>query len=120
MDTSVPRRKPVRSARGTDDDTAPAVVKLRRELQTELRYLRTVLREVTENYASAREADLEQIVEAVLEDGVSGRDAKLQGMLDHLRTLKVKPRKGRLKDIARIDKLVAELVGRAEELNDGT
>lgn len=120
MDTSVPRRTPARSARGTDGDTAPAVVKVRRELQTELRYLRTVLREVIENYVIAREADLEQIAEGVLEDDVSGRDAQLQDMLDHLRTLKVKPRKGRLKDITRIDRLVAELVGQAEELNDGT
>jgi len=120
MDTSVPRRKPIRSARGTDDDTAPAVAKVRKDLQTELRYLRTVLRKVTENYATAREADLVQIVEAVLEDGVSGRDAVLQDMLVHLRTLRVKPKKGRLKDITRIDKLVAELVEQAEELNDGT
>jgi len=103
----------------------PSAAELEGELETELRYLRTVLREVTGNYATAREADIERVIEAVGDEDVPGREdararrGELMDMLDRLRALKVKPQKGRLRDIARIDKLVAELAEQAENLSWG-
>jgi len=89
---------------------------LERALEIELRHLRALLREVAANYVSKLEADIERVVEAIGDNEErKGGDAQagqveLRDVLNRIRTLKVKPGKGRRRDVKRMDKLIGELV----------
>lgn len=102
------------AAISTDPPENLSMTELERALEIELRHLRTLLREVAANYISALEADIEQVIEALgVADQRPMRDSQvrpeLRDMLDHIRALRVKPRKGRRRDMKRMDKLIGEL-----------
>jgi hypothetical protein len=86
-------------------------------LASELRELRATLDETVRQFhvrAASRLADVER---AVAGSGPAGarttrpRPKARAAMLAEVRALKVKPRKGRLKDLARIAELIEELLG---------
>lgn len=87
------------------------------QLQTALRSLRLVAKEIGQNYVAALQADI-----ARLERLVSSRDgdkalrpADLALMLRLLHALEVKPHKGRRRDLKAIDKLVTRLDAAMED-----
>lgn len=122
MDASTVRGKAAHPTTRTDQ-RAPSVEKLEQDLELELRHLRTVLREMAANYVSGLESEIERVAEVIGDDerqeegSVRDRQVNLQGILDRIRTLKVKPEKGRLKDLMRMDGLIGELVTWSEELD---
>ena len=119
MGSSTSKRKATRSDEArirTGDRKELSVGELERALEIELRHVRALLREVAANYVLRLEADIERVVEAIGDnEGRKKRDAQagqaeLRDVLDRLRTLKVKPGKGRRRDVKRMDKLIGELV----------
>ena len=118
MDTPTSKKKSSRSGASAvrgDSRERLSVEELERALEIELRHLRALLREVAANYVSAMEADIERVVGAIgHKDQQEGTDFKsrqieIRDILDRIRALNVKPKKGRRKDIKRIDKLIGEL-----------
>ncbi|HUT23885.1 MAG TPA: hypothetical protein VM492_06050 [Sumerlaeia bacterium] len=83
----------------------------------EARRLRTMLREVSQRFAGDLESEIVEALEMVDEiaDGPQ-KKVELQTILDDMRALEVKPRKGRIRDLKRIDKLVREMTRRLEDL----
>jgi hypothetical protein len=76
-------------------------------LLLELRRLRAMLTEIAERYVADAEGGIAALVEAA--EGKSLPAARIDGMLRIVRDLSVKPRKGRRKDLARIEKAVSSL-----------
>ncbi len=118
MDTPTSKRKSSRSSASAirgDNQERLSVEELERALEIELRHLRALLREVTANYISVLEADIERVVGAIGHKDrqekkyLKSRQTEIRDILDRIRALNVKPKKGRRKDIKRIDKLIGEL-----------
>jgi hypothetical protein len=76
-------------------------------LVLELRRLRAVFSEIAERYVANAEGEIAAVVEAV--EGKPLPAARVGKMLKILRDLSVKPRKGRRKDLARIEATTAAL-----------
>jgi hypothetical protein len=76
-------------------------------LVLELRRLRAMFTEIAERYVSNTEGELAAVIEAV--EGKSLSAARLEKMLGVLHRLTVKPRKGRRKDLARIEGATASI-----------
>jgi hypothetical protein len=76
-------------------------------LVLELRRLRAMFTEIAERYVANAEAGIAGVIEAV--EGKSLSVARAGKMLEVVRALSVKPRKGRRKDLARIEGAVASL-----------
>lgn len=79
-------------------------------LAAELGVLRTQVREVGEAYLTNLEAEIVQIrsdVASMAED--MGDDGAVCRMIDEIRGLRIKPGKGRMKDLKRIDTLIDRL-----------
>jgi hypothetical protein len=76
-------------------------------LLLELRRLRAMFTEIAERYVANGEGEIAALVDAV--EGKSLPAARIDRMLRILRDLSVKPRKGRRKDLARIEKIAAPL-----------
>jgi len=76
-------------------------------LVLELRRLRAMFTEITERYVATAEGEIAAVIEAV--EGKSLPAPRVDKMLEVVRTLSVKPRKGRRKDLARIETIVAVL-----------
>jgi len=76
-------------------------------LVLELRRLRAMFTEIAEGYVANTEGEIASLVESV--EGKSLPAARIEKMLEVLRALSVKPRKGRRKDLARIEKVAASL-----------
>lgn len=76
-------------------------------LVLELRRLRAVFTEIAERYVANAEGEIAAVIEAV--EGKSLNAARVKKMLEVVRTLSVKPRKGRRKDLTRIEIIVASL-----------
>lgn len=83
-------------------------------VDVELSRLRTLFKEVVEAYATKIEAEIAQVCEEVREQAPQSRKEALQSMLASLRQLKVKPEKGRLRDLKRIHELVRAVRSLAE------
>ena len=82
----------------------------RKAMDIELNRLRSLFREIVENYATKVEGEIAQLQEVMQENGQkSGQTEAIQAMLTSLRQLKVKPEKGRGKDLKRIHGLVQEM-----------
>lgn len=79
-------------------------------LETELARLRTMLRESGETFIANLEAEIVQLGSSVaeLEDGLES-DRGIRRMVSEIRDLRVKPGKGRRRDLKRIDDLVDRL-----------
>ena len=76
-------------------------------LVLELRRLRAMFTEIAERYVANAEGEIAAVIEAV--EGKSLTGARIGKMLEIVRALSVKPRKGRRKDLARIETIVASL-----------
>jgi len=78
----------------------------REELGRELKHLRALVREVGEQFILRREGDIEAIIANL--SAVPSRKLRVVApdLLHDIRGLKVKPAKGRLKDVKGIDKLI--------------
>ena len=76
-------------------------------LVLELRRLRAMFTEIAERYVANSEGEIAAVIEAV--EGKSLPVARVQKMLEVVRALSVKPRKGRRKDLARIEGATAAL-----------
>lgn len=76
-------------------------------LVLELRRLRAMFKEIAERYAANAEGEIEAVIEVV--EGKSLSVARAGKMLEAVRALSVKPRKGRRKDLARIEGVAASL-----------
>ncbi|MFH0792522.1 MAG: hypothetical protein V2A74_00655 [bacterium] len=77
----------------------------------ELRHLRSLLKEIAQHYLAAREGELEQIIEQVQSNELDeGEREKLADFVLHeIERIDLKPRKGRLKDIRRLDRCLKVL-----------
>jgi len=76
-------------------------------LVLELRRLRAMFSEIAERYVANTEGEIAAVVEAV--EGKPPPVARVERMLKILHDLSVKPRKGRRKDLARIENIAAAL-----------
>ena len=76
-------------------------------LVLELRRLRAMFTEIAERYVANAEGEIAAVIEAV--EGKPPPDARVERMLKILHDLSVKPRKGRRKDLARIETIAAAL-----------
>jgi len=76
-------------------------------LVLELRRLRAMFTEIAERYVANAEGEIAAVIEDV--EGKSLPDARIEKMLAVVRDLSVKPRKGRRKDLARIETIAASL-----------
>ena len=76
-------------------------------LVLELRRLRAMFTEIAERYVADTEGEIAAVIEAV--EGKSLPVARVKKMLEVVRALSVKPRKGRRKDLARIEGATAAL-----------
>ncbi len=76
-------------------------------LVLELRRLRAMFTEIAERYVANEEGEIAAVIEAV--EGKSLPSARVEKMLKVVHGLTVKPRKGRRKDLARIETIAAAL-----------
>src|SRR5512139_1608390 len=76
-------------------------------LVLELRRLRALFSEIAERYLADTEAGIVHAIRTV--EGKPLSAARVERMLKRVHDLSVKPRKGRRKDLARIEKVVASL-----------
>jgi hypothetical protein len=76
-------------------------------LVLELRRLRAMFTEITERYIANAEGEIAAVIDAV--EGRPLPAARVEKMLEVVRALSVKPRKGRRKDLARIEGVTAFL-----------
>jgi len=107
----------------TNRSSGPASSQVGRTVGIELAHLRALFREVVTSYVQKREAQIERVAELVQElsrssTSPSEQTAFLQQLVDQIRELKVKPRKGRRKDVLRLDALIKELAAWADRQPD--
>ena len=76
-------------------------------LVLELRRLRAMFTEIAERYVANAEGEIAAVIDAV--EGTPFPAPRVEKMLEVVRALSVKPRKGRRKDLARIETIVAVL-----------
>jgi hypothetical protein len=79
----------------------------REMLVLELRRLRAMFSEIAERYVANTEGEIVAVIEAI--EGKPLAPARVAAMLKLVRDLTVKPRKGRRKDLARIENVAALL-----------
>lgn len=85
--------------------------KVSTSVQMELKRLRCLLEEITSAYLIKRQAQIESLISAIAENE-SAKEEQLKNIRSiqkDLRTLKVKPEKGRYKDLKRVDALIVDL-----------
>ncbi len=82
---------------------------VREELVRELKHLRGVVREVGESFILRREGEIETIIGHLAAIPAAPLKAEAPDWLHDIRELKLKPAKGRLKDLKEIDELIEEL-----------
>ncbi|AJY71786.1 hypothetical protein RW64_20690 [Geobacter sulfurreducens] len=80
------------------------------ELVCELKLLRTLVREVGENFILRREGEIESILAHVENLPRRSIRREVPELLRDLHRLRLKPRKGRLRDLKEIDRLVDDLM----------
>ena len=80
----------------------------------ELAFLRKMFRETVDQYAARIESDIASIRESVMNEvkgkkGTAARNRDARDMITLIRTLEIRPEKGRRRDMKKIDALVEEL-----------
>ncbi len=104
------RKSPAAATTKTDNLTM-----LQKELLSELGNLRSIFRDIASRYQTNLEAEMVSCINmlSVSEEGEKApalQDKKqLKAMLESVRQLRLKPQKGRLKDIRKIDDTVSDL-----------
>ena len=89
------------------------------ELVGELRHLRAAVREVGESFILRREGEIETVISQLESVSTALLKRESTGWLHEIRDLKLKPAKGRLKDLKGIDELIAGLTDRVITAQDG-
>jgi hypothetical protein len=108
-------RKKVGRPRKSGDKKAPAAAGRQKELAAELTQLRANFVDIIGRYKANQEAQLLACIENLAiatsadQEAHQHADAKIVALLDELRQLRIKPEKGRLKDVRRIDALVKKI-----------
>ncbi|HYR03285.1 MAG TPA: hypothetical protein VES58_08075 [Syntrophobacteria bacterium] len=83
---------------------------LQAELTAELRQLRSLVRDVGESFILRREGEIETLIDYLLALPAGKVKAEAPVLLRMVRNLKVKPAKGRLKDVKDMDRLIGALM----------
>lgn len=101
-----------------DRDRKSGSEEARNELVNELKYLRSLVRDVGEGYIMRKEGEIETLLGYL--ESLPPRAVRLasRGWLRELRNLPVKPEKGRLKDLKRIDTLLEEFLDSVIDLHE--
>jgi len=98
------QRGTVKSGKGSNGKDLQA------ELTTELRQLRRLVRDVGESFIMRREGEIETLIEYLTTLPAGKVKTEAPVLLRMVRHLKVKPAKGRLKDVKDMDRLIGELM----------
>lgn len=85
---------------------------LQAELSRELKHLRVVVREVGENFILRREGEVENLIASLSAVPAAKLRTVASDLLRNLHNLKLKPEKGRLKDLKELDRLIGALTDR--------
>lgn len=89
------------------------------ELVAELRQLRGVVRDAGEGFILRREGEIEAIISHLAAVSPSSLKRESAGWLHAIRELKLKPAKGRLKDLKGIAELIEGLTDQVLSAQDG-
>lgn len=79
------------------------------DLIRELNLLRSLVRDVGEGYILRREGEIETLISYLKSLSPAGLKAVVPTLLQEIRSLKLKPAKGRIKDLKGIDELIEDL-----------
>ncbi|HEY5953164.1 MAG TPA: hypothetical protein VIT18_02300 [Terrimicrobiaceae bacterium] len=90
---------------------------LRQTLLGELRTLRQTVREAGEGFILRKEGEIEALLSYLLEMRPSQVEKFGKSWLRESRDLSIKPTKGRIKDLRRIDSLLEDLLNRVIEVD---
>jgi hypothetical protein len=83
--------------------------KVSSSVQMELRHLRSLLEEITSSYLIKRQAQIESLISSLSENEFVKKEQDIRSIQKNLRSLKVKPEKGRYKDLKKVEDLIANL-----------
>jgi hypothetical protein len=89
------------------------------ELVQELKHLRGLVRETGEQFILRREGEIETIISNLAAVPAGKVRSEAPGLLHEIRSLKLKPAKGRIKDLKGLDNLIEELADRVISAQDG-
>ena len=98
-----------REQKGTKRATNGAVLE---ELVQELKHLRGLVRETGEQFILRREGEIETIISNLAAVPVGKLRREAPGLLHEIRSLRLKPDKGRIKDLKGLNGLIEELANR--------
>ena len=99
-------------------DKRPVSSKTCTELVREFKHLRVLVREIGENFILRQEGEIETAI-SHLEALPPGKlRAVAPALIEDLRKLKVKPAKGRFKDLKELNRLIEELASRVMLVED--
>ena len=94
---------------------------IRQELLTEIGALRNQLRDIVSRYQANLEAEMVWCINSLSETDINdlpqaAKDKnELKNMLNQIKSLKLKPQKGRLKDIRKINDIVDKISAKLTE-----
>lgn len=91
---------------------------LQHELVAELRSLREAVRETAEGFILRKEGEIEALIEYLLRMKPSALKTVARPWMAEKRALKLKPAKGRMKDLKKIDTLLHDLLNHVIEADD--
>ena len=91
---------------------------LQHELATELKSLRASVRETAEGFILCKEGEIEALLDYLLKMSPERLKAVARPWLRETRNLKLKPAKGRIRDLKKIDNLVHDLLNSVIESDD--
>lgn len=96
----------------------PKVGELQDELTRELKHLRAIVHEVGENFVLRREGEVEAVIANLSGVPPCKLRAVAGDLLRDLHNLRLKPEKGRLKDLKELDQLIGALAERVMTAQD--
>lgn len=91
---------------------------LQHELINELKSLRGDIREVAEGFVLCKEGEIETLLDYLLKMPPENLKTFANPWLRETRNLKLKPAKGRIKDLKKLDSLLQELLINVNRAND--
>jgi hypothetical protein len=91
---------------------------LQHELVNELKTLRIAVREIAEKFILCKEGEIETLLDYLLEMPPTRLKAVARPWIRETRALKLKPAKGRIKDLKKIDNLLNDLLNYVIEADD--
>jgi len=91
---------------------------LQHELVNELKVLRIAIREIAEGFILRKEGEIETLLDYLLKMPPVRLKAVVRPWMRETRALKLKPAKGRIKDLKKIDNLLNDLLNYVIEADD--